>query len=206
MMISSVADSTRTNYFEPQWYAAYTRARHEKAISVQLTQMGVEQFLPLYESVHQWKDRKVRVQLPLFPSYIFVYLPLRDELSVLQIPGIVRLVSFNGHPVVLPEFEILALRKGLSSGLSVKPHPYLNLAVGRFVKVKSGPLSGLTGRLIRRKGDCRIVISIESIMRSISAEISLDDIEISSVRERGVPGCQPRLQSSASTLASESRL
>jgi transcription antitermination factor NusG len=206
MTISSLTDLVRAQYFEPHWYAAYTRSRHEKAISVQLTQMSVEQFLPLYESVHQWKDRKVRVQLPLFPGYIFVYLPLRDELSVLQIPGVVRLVSFNGRPLVLPEGELMALRKGLSSGVSVKPHRYMNLAVGRFVKVKSGPLSGLTGRLIRRKGDCRIVISIESIMRSISTEISLDDIEIASVRERGVPGSQPSLQGSAPSLASESHL
>lgn len=203
-MISPIADNARTNYFLPKWYAAYTRARHEKAILAQLAQRGVEQFLPLYESLRQWKDRKVRVQLPVFPSYIFVYLPLRDELRVLQIPGIVRLVSFSGHPVVLAEDEILALRKGLSSGLTLKPHPYLNVAVGKFVKVKSGPLSGLTGRLVRRKGDYRIVISIDSIMRSISAEISLADVEISSSREPGPCECQPGPQSSAPAFATES--
>jgi len=161
---------------EPRWYAAYTRARHEKAIAEQLSQRRVERFLPLYETVHRWKDRKVRVQLPLFPSYIFVRVALRDQLNVLQIPGVVRLVSFNGCPVALLDDEMQALQRGLSSGLSVVPHPYLTL--GRRVRVKSGPLCGLTGKLERKKSNWRIVISVESIMRSISAEVSLDEIEI----------------------------
>jgi transcription antitermination factor NusG len=165
-------------YVEQCWYAAYTRSRHEKRIAEQLTQRSVEHFLPVYETVHRWKDRRVRLQLPLFPSYIFVRVALRDQLKVLQIPGVVRLVGFNGRPTVLPETEMLALRSGLSSGLRVEPHPYLT--VGRIVRVRSGPLCGLTGRLVRKKQDCRIVISIESIMRSMIAEVSLDDIEIPS--------------------------
>lgn len=161
---------------EPRWYAAYTRARHEKVIAEQLSQRCVERFLPLYETVHRWKDRKVRTQLPLFPSYIFVRVALRDQLRVLQIPGVVRLVSFNGCPIALLDEEVQALQRGLSSGLRVAPHPYLT--VGRRVRVKSGPLCGLTGKLVRRKSNWRIVISVESIMRSISAEVSLDEIEI----------------------------
>jgi transcription antitermination factor NusG len=190
-MIFASGGSVPTNYLEPRWYAAYTCARHEKTISRQLAQRGMEQFLPIYETVRRWKDRKVRVQLPLFPSYIFVHVALRDQLKVLQIPGVVRLVSFNGHPTALPEDEMLALRKGLSSGVSARPHPYLHLAMGRFVRVKSGPLSGLTGKLVRRKGNCRIVISIQSIMRSISAEISLDDIDIPLARDRALARVPP---------------
>jgi transcription antitermination factor NusG len=161
---------------ELRWYTAYTNARHEKRIAEQLMRRSVEHFLPVYETVHRWKDRRVRLQLPLFPCYIFVRVAVRNHLEVLRVPGVVRLVGFNGRLAVLPETEMLVLRRAWSSGLRMEPHPYLT--VGRIVRVRSGPLSGLTGRLVRKKQNCRIVISIESIMRSVIAEVSLDDIEV----------------------------
>jgi transcription antitermination factor NusG len=160
---------------EPHWYAVYTCARHEKRIAEQFGQRSIEQFLPLYETVHRWKDRRVRVQLPIFPSYIFVRIRLTHQLRVLQIPGVVRLVCFNGKPVALPEWEISALQRGLSSGVRAEPYPYL--ATGRQVRIKAGPLCGLTGRIVRRKQNFRIVISVDSISRSIICEVSPEDVE-----------------------------
>lgn len=172
----SLEEGMPANYAEPRWYAAHTYARHEKRVAEQLKQKAVEQFLPLYESLRRWKDRKVRLELPLFPGYIFVRTSVLDKLNVIRVPGVVRLVSFNGRPTPIPETEIAALRRGLNAGVTVKPHPYLKM--GRPVRVKSGPLTGLTGRLVRTKQNCRIVISIEAIMRSIVAEISLDEVEV----------------------------
>src|SRR2546430_6432457 len=75
------------NYLQPLWYAVYTRANHEKRVQRQLEQSSVESFLPLYEECRRWKDRRMRLQLPLFPGYVFVHLALRDRLKVLRIPG-----------------------------------------------------------------------------------------------------------------------
>ena len=161
---------------DPRWYAVYTSARHEKRVAEQLAQRSVEQFLPLYETVHRWKDRRVRLQLPLFPSYVFVRIVLLDQLKVLKTPGVVRLVSFNGKPVPLPEWEISALQRGLSSGLHARPHPYV--MPGRRVRIKSGPLCGLMGKLVRSKENYRIVISVDSISRSILCEVSIEDVEV----------------------------
>src|SRR5271157_5605311 len=80
-------------YLEPHWYAAYTCANHEKRVALQLERRSLECFLPLYESVRRWKDRRVRLELPLFPGYVFVRLALRDRLQVLQVPGVARLVG-----------------------------------------------------------------------------------------------------------------
>src|SRR5713226_5030593 len=96
---------------EARWYAAYTRANHEKRVALQLRQRSVEHFLPLYESVRRWKDRRVILQMPLFPGYVFVRLALRDRLQVLQVPGVARLVGCSGLPTALPEEEIEALRE-----------------------------------------------------------------------------------------------
>ena len=89
----------------PVWYAAYTSANHEKRVAEQLCARSVEHFVPLYESVRRWKDRKVRLQLPLFPGYVFVRLVWWDRLHVLQVPGVARLVGFNGRPCALPDSE-----------------------------------------------------------------------------------------------------
>src|ERR1700686_822783 len=99
---------------ESRWYAAHTRANHEKRLAGQLSERSVEYFLPLYECVRRWKDRRVTLQLPLFPGYILVRRPLGGRLQVLQIPGVARLVGFNGIPAPLPDEEIDALREKLN--------------------------------------------------------------------------------------------
>src|SRR6266576_1890130 len=97
-------------FCESRWYAAYTRANHEKRVSEQLGMSRVEHFLPLYTSMRRWKDRRIRLDMPLFPGYVFVRMALRDRLRVLQVPGVARLVGFNGTPAALPADEIETLR------------------------------------------------------------------------------------------------
>jgi transcription antitermination factor NusG len=135
----------------------------------------VEHFLPLYESMRRWKDRRVKLQLPLFPGYVFVRLSLCDRLKVLQVPGVARLVGFNGQPAVLPDREIEALRSSTLVPLGAKPHPYLT--VGRRVRIQRGILAGVEGILIRRKNALRVVLSIDPIMRSVSVEVDASDLE-----------------------------
>lgn len=177
---SSAANATEwpglpAEYHLARWYAAYTSANHEKRVAVQLEERAVEHFLPLYESVRRWKDRRMNLQLPLFPGYVFVRLALRDRLKVLQVPGVARLVGFNGRPCALPEREIEAMQMCLSRGAYLEPYPYLK--TGRKVCIKKGPLEGCEGILLRRKGACRVVLSIELITRSIVADVDATDLE-----------------------------
>jgi transcription antitermination factor NusG len=159
----------------PQWCVAYTSANHEKRVTEQLLQRSVEHFLPLYESVRRWKDRRMKLQLPLFPGYVFVRLFLCDRLKVLQVPGVARLVGFNGQPAVLADKEIEALRTSTVAYLRPEPHPYLK--VGRRVRIQRGVLEGVEGILIRRKNALRVVLSIDLIMRSVSVEVDASDLE-----------------------------
>ncbi len=162
-------------YSEPQWYAAYTCANHEKRVAEQLGVREVEHFLPLYSSVRRWKDRRVRLELPLFPGYVFVRMAMRDRLQVQTVPGVARLVGFDGAPAALPNQEIEALRTSLGSSVRAEPHLYLT--VGRRVRVKSGPLAGMEGVLLRRKGSFRLVISVDLIQRSVAVDADAADVE-----------------------------
>ena len=163
------------DYFEVRWYAAYTCANHEKRVAGQLEQRAVEHFLPLYESVRRWKDRRVRLHLPLFPGYVFVRVALRDRLQVLEIPSVVRLVGFNGHPTALPDREMEALREGLTCQGGAEPHPYLT--VGRRVRIIGGPLSSIEGILVRKKGNLRVVVSVALIQRSFIVEVGAANLQ-----------------------------
>src|SRR5229473_626112 len=162
------------DYLEPRWYAVCTFSNHEKRVGEQLRERGVEHFLPLYDSVRRWKDRRVQLQLPLFPGYVFVHLALRERLRVLNIPSVARLVGFGGPPVALPDNEMDALRSSLTSQLRAEPHPYLK--AGRRVRVVSGPLAGLEGTIARRKKQLRFVISLDLIMRSVAVEMDEADL------------------------------
>jgi transcription antitermination factor NusG len=163
------------HYLRPLWYVVYTSANHEKRVQMQLQERNVESLLPLYEERRRWKDRTKRLQLPVFPGYVFVRLALRDRLQVLRIPGVARLVGFNGDPVPLSESDIAALRTALDRQSILQPHPYLT--VGRRVRIKGGPLKGMEGILIRKKNIFRLVVSIPLISRSASVEIDTAYVE-----------------------------
>ena len=175
--VSSAEHTTSwpASYWELRWYAAYTSANHEKRVAEHLAQRSMEHYLPLYGSVRRWKDRRVKLQLPLFPGYVFVRLALHDRLKVVQVPGVARLVGFNGTPSALPDDEIEALKKGLEQALCAEPHPYLT--AGRRVRIKNGPLGGLQGILLRWKGNWRVVLSMDLIQRAISVDLDAADLE-----------------------------
>jgi len=158
-----------------RWYATYVCSRHEKQVLSQLQERNISCFLPVYRSVRRWKDRRKELELVLFPGYVFVHIDLKDRLRVLQLPSVVRFVSFNGHPAPLQDSEIEVLAKGLASGIRAEPHPYLK--AGHRVRVRSGPLAGAQGILVRRKDKFRVVLSIDLIMRSVAVEVDEADIE-----------------------------
>jgi transcription antitermination factor NusG len=174
-MSQGLAPSCAPSPVELRWYAVYTCAQHEKSVAKQLTVRSVECFLPLYEKISRWKDRRIKIQFPLFAGYVFVRLSLKDRLRAVQLPGIVRLVGFNGQPTPLPDDEILALRNGLSASLGAEPCPYVQ--VGRRVRILSGPLTGLEGVLLKKKRGVRFVISLHLIQRSVTVEVQSSDLE-----------------------------
>lgn len=152
----------------PRWYAVHTRSRHEKAASEQLLSREIETFLPLYRATHRWRNGDHDVRLPLFPGYTFARIVVSDRLKVLKVPGVVRLVGFDGTPAPLEDQEIEGLRQALTSGVKAAPHPYLT--VGRRVRITAGPLAGHEGILVRRKSALRVVLSIDLIQRSVLVE------------------------------------
>jgi transcription antitermination factor NusG len=174
-MTSDAAMSVPGDGAEMNWYALYTCPRHEKCVAQQIEQRSIACFLPLYRSVRRWKNRRKELELALFPGYVFVRLALQDRLRVLQLPSAVRLVSFNGQAAVLPDAEIEGLRQRLSGGICLEPHPYLR--VGRRVRVCAGPMQGLEGIIVRRKDRCRLVFSLDLIMRSVAVEVDESDVE-----------------------------
>lgn len=158
----------------PNWYAAYTMPRHEKLVANQLAVREVETYLPLYRAVRNWNGRKAQIELPLFPGYVFVKMPISNRVRVLEQPGVVRLVGTNGKATPLPEEEIERLRTSLAF-CQAEPYPFLS--PGRKVRIKAGPMAGLEGKILRRKGKVRLVVSLDLIQRSVSFELDAAETE-----------------------------
>jgi transcription antitermination factor NusG len=156
------------------WYAGYTASRHEKRVAEHLAQRGVEHFLPLYGTIHRWKNGRHCVHLPLFPGYIFVRVALKDRLRVLEVPGFVKLVGFGGAPHPLPETDITKMKDAFSKGVIAEPYPYL--IAGTRVEIHNGPLAGMVGILLRRQNKYRVVLNIDLIMRSMMVEVEASDV------------------------------
>jgi transcription antitermination factor NusG len=158
-----------------QWFAAYTTPRHEKAVTRQFGVRHIECFLPLYTSVKRWKNGcRVEVEQPLFPGYVFVNVQRRSSAKVLQVPGVISIVSSGREPSPLSAREIESLRAGLPQ-LRYEPHPYL--AAGEKVRIVAGALEGMVGVLVRRKNNFRVVLTLDLIMQSVAVEIGMEEIE-----------------------------
>jgi transcription antitermination factor NusG len=170
--------STRPDFCRgAAWYTIYTTARHEKQVAKQLQLRGLEYFLPLYRVQRRWNDgTRAVLDLPLFPCYLFVRIRLSDRIRVLEIPGLVGLVNgTGGQPATLPEEEMDALRRGLAERRA-EPHPLL--MVGQRARIRAGALSGLEGVMVRKGNNCRVVLTLHLIMRSVSVEVGLNDLEV----------------------------
>ena len=158
------------------WYALYTRARHEKRVARDLEGKRIEHLLPLYDVLSQWKDRKKWVQKPLFPGYLFVRVLCDEALAAAwHTRGVVHIVSDGDGPVSVPPDDVEAMRRMVESDVEIDPWPYLRR--GQRVRVKSGPLQGVEGYVSQRQGICRLIVSIDLLGRSVAAQIHPECVE-----------------------------
>jgi transcription antitermination factor NusG len=157
------------------WYALLTRHQHEKTVAVALSNKNHVVYLPLYRSVRRWQDRAKQVLLPMFPCYVFIREGMDRQLQILSTPGIIHIVGWGGRPAIVPQSQLVAVRQIIESCLHVETHPYLQC--GDRVRVKTGPLMGLEGILVRKKGLARLVISMEMLGRSVAVEIDVLNVE-----------------------------
>ena len=175
--VNPVAPSILTSPEElPKWYALYTRSRFEKKLLCELSDRSIEVFLPMREILSRWKDRKKRIWVPIFPGYIFIHhvdTP-PNRFRILNVPGAVRFVGFNSQTAPIPDEQIEGVRRFLEAHLAVDPYPYIK--VGKRVEVIAGPLRGIQGTLVQKKGRFRFVIQVDLIRQAVSVEIDASDV------------------------------
>ncbi|MGA7109423.1 MAG: UpxY family transcription antiterminator [Terracidiphilus sp.] len=172
---------------EPRkWFALSTRSHHEKRIVQHLTQRGIQSFLPLYKTVHRWaNDRKAELELPLFPGYLFVHIVPCERIRTIEVPGVLSMVHQGKTSTPLEDPEIEYLRSAVQSR-QCEPHPYIT--AGARARIVVGPLAGMEGIVLRRKGGLRVVLSVQLIQQCVAVEVSWDELEAGGAC---TPGQQP---------------
>jgi transcription antitermination factor NusG len=159
------------------WYAIYTNPRAEKKAHAELIRQGIESYLPLQRTLKLWSDRKKWVEEPLFKSYIFVHISDKEYFDVLNTPGVVRYITFEGKAVPVPQNQIDAIRYYLSETESLPDSGTVSeLAEGSPVEVTRGPLKGLKGMVLDHLGQKRVRIEIEALGQFLNLTISQHDL------------------------------
>jgi len=161
--------------FCESWFALYTRHQHERKVASHLELHGFTVLCPTYTEMHQWRDRKKEIVLPVFPGYVFIQGGLERRICVLATPGVHSIVCTGRTPAAIGQHEIEGIRRAVHHAISLEPTPFL--LEGERVRVVCGPLMGVEGIFQRRKDGARLVISIEILGRSASVEIQSNEIE-----------------------------
>ncbi len=152
---------------QTNWYAAYTLPKFEKRAYSELVRKKVEVYLPIQKVFKQWSDRVKKLDVPLFPNYIFVKSTEFDVKSAIRTKGILRFVSFEGKPAVIADRDIAAIKKLEGENPEVEQ----NLVEGSSVRIIRGPLAGFEGKLFSKKGKVRFAVHVESLGHSLSLEV-----------------------------------
>lgn len=163
---------------ELHWYALHVRSRHEFSVAERLVKLGIDAFLPIVERLSRWKDRKKLIAFPLFPGYLFVNMPDDNnvKLAVLKTAGVVRFIGLTASaPEPIPAEQIITLKKLVESKETLDPYPYLK--EGNRVKIKNGPLAGVDGILVERKGMHHLVISVDILRQGVSVQVEASSVE-----------------------------
>ena len=160
----------------PEWFAIWTRSRHEQMVRQQLETKRIDAFLPTITRWSRWKDRKKKIDWPLFPGYCFARFHPEDALPILKCAGVVSIVSVDGKPAPIPEIELDSIRVLLGSELQFDPCPLLH--EGMMIEVTHGPLKGVVGRLMRKDAlRARLVLSVDLIGQAVSVEVDAGDVQ-----------------------------
>ncbi len=161
-----------------QWFALYTKSLNEKKVYVELQHLGIEVYLPMVTKWRQWSDRKKKIDVPLFRSYIFVKVSELEYFKVLNTPGVVRFITFEGKAVAIPENQIIAIRQYLNEFDEIsEEEEEMKLQEGQLVRIKTGPMEGLIGKMLKYKNKMRLMINIESIGHVITLNIQRSKVE-----------------------------
>ena len=131
------------------WFVLYTKPKQELRVVDELSKIGINSYCPTVKMIKQYSDRKKKIERPLIPSYIMVYIEESKRKSVFSIPGIVRYLFWLGKPAVVHENEINIMKKhleGVYSSISIS-----KLIIGQLYKISEGPLAGNTGKIVEMK-------------------------------------------------------
>jgi transcription antitermination factor NusG len=149
--------------------------KSEKKVASTISSMGIEAYLPLQKRIRQWSDRKKKIEVPLFPNYVFIYALPDQRFKALKIKELVRFISFEGKPVVISEIIIDSLKKVLKGEAEVSNSAFYD--EGMKVKINQGEFAGAEGRLIRRNGKTRLLIQIKALHVDVSVDISANNVQ-----------------------------
>ena len=151
------------------WYALQVRSSYENVVRAYLGGKGYECFLPLYTCRRRWSDRFQKIEVPLFPGYVFCRFNPLNRLPILMVPGVVQVVGCGRTPIPIDDTEIAPIQAAVKSGFPSEPWPFLQ--IGQRVSIEFGPLRGLEGVLLELKGHHRLVLSVTLLRRSVAVQV-----------------------------------
>ncbi len=159
-----------------KWIAVYTKSRHEQIAINELSKKDIESFCPMFKERRQWSDRKKWVHFPLFRSYVFARIHLKENIFVLQTIGVNKIVKFQNKISIIPDQVINDIKNIVDGGYKIQQVDYF--IKGDEVSVISGPLKGVNGIIQDLKGDSRLIMKVEAIRQAFSIEISSEQLKL----------------------------
>jgi transcription termination/antitermination protein NusG len=164
------------------WFALRVRHRCEHCSASALLHAEFTVCSPTYVSERRWSDRIKRVELPLFPGYIFCQVAPAQRYNVLAAPGVVQIVGIGNTPVPVQPQEMEGVLRSMQHGLRAEPAE-MPRPEDR-VLIQSGPFRGLEGVVVELKKSKRIILLMTLLQRAIAVEVEESAVLLMSDRPR----------------------
>jgi transcription antitermination factor NusG len=165
-------EATPSDETTMNWHALHVLSNHERKVRDGLQFFGFEEFTPFYTAALRGRKKKP-IERPLLPGYVFSRFDPSRRVEALRIPGVVRILSEPGadDPAIIPDGDIESIRILLANPLGVRPEPFQLIESGNYVRIDNGPLAGVEGYVAYVHNAARVVVSVEMLHRSVSAEV-----------------------------------
>ena len=158
----SLVNGTNDREAHPKfWIAALVQMNCERKSAEKLSKLGISNYVPIQEEIHQWSDRRKKITRVVIPMVVFVRVDEIERNLIRDLSFIYKLITYPGQsqPAIIPDSQISQLQFMVNNSKDQIVFKESSLCIGDTIQVIRGPLKGLKGSVCQTE-DKKLMVAV----------------------------------------------